>query len=404
MRMETYIRKRLGMTAHWVPEVREVEGGLEVQVERLDHRRLRCGECGMEVRGTRGRYPQERHWRDLSLRIDQVWIVYRPYRVACPRCGVRVERVPWAPKSSRVTVALAKAVALLAKKLSWKEVAEHFQLNWKTVAQIIHWVVAQGLRLRRRKPLHVLGIDEVSRKKGHTYFTLFYDLERGELLWVSDGRTESAGDLFFAWLGKRRSHTIQAVCLDMWAPYLASVARHAPQALTVFDRFHLVRHLNEAVDEVRRQMVRDLPEEERRAVKNTRYLWLTNPWNLTEAQRTSLSTLLTKNLPIVKAYMLKEAFQKFWDYLSPGWAEKWLKQWFWWATHSRLTPLRDFAHLLRRHEKGILAWTKLRISNGALEGMNHKIKLIGRRAYGFRNPYNYVIAIFHGCADLPLPL
>lgn len=404
MRIETHIRKALGMKAHWVPEVRETEGGLEVLVERLGKRHLRCGECGMEVNGTRGRLPRERRWRDLSVRDKVLWIIYRPYRVACPRCGIRVERVPWAPRFSRVTTALAKAVALLAKKLSWKEVAEHFQLNWKTVAKIIRWVVSEGLKLRQLQPLHILGIDEVSRKKGHTYFTLFYDLERGGLLWVSEGRTEGAVDLFFAWLGKRRTRTIQAICLDMWAPYLASVKRHAPHALTVFDRFHLVRHLNDAVDKVRREMVQRLQGEEKSTIKGTRYLWLKNPWNLTETERLTLSTLLTINMPIVRAYMLKEAFQKFWDYFSPGWAEKWLRQWFWWATHSRLKPLRDFAHLLRRHEAGILAWIKLRISNGALEGMNHKIKLVSRRAYGFRDPYNFVIAIFHGCADLPMPL
>lgn len=170
-----------------------------------------------------------------------------------------------------------------------------------------------------------------------------------------------------------------------------------------FDRFHLIKHLNEAADEVRRQMMRDRYAKERTAIKGSRYLWLKNPWNLTEKEQESLRSLVKTNLPIVRAYLLKEAFQRFWDYLSVAWARRWLKQWFWWATHSRLKPLQDFAYLLRRHEEGIPAWTKLRISNGAVEGMNNKIKLISRRAYGFRDPYNYVSAIFHGCADLPSP-
>ncbi len=405
MRMETYIRKRLGMKAHWVPEIREREGGgLEVQVERLDRRPLRCGECGLKVTHTRGRCLRERRWRDLSMRTDPLWLLYRPWRVECPLCGIRVERVPWAPRFSRVTTALATAVALLAKKLSWKEVAEYFQLNWKTVASILRWVVQYGLQHRRLTPLHVLGIDEVSRKKGHTYVTLFYDLERGELLWMSQGRTEEAAELFFAWLGARRRRTIQAVCLDMWAPYVSVVQKRAAQALLVFDRFHLVRHLNEAVDEVRREMVRTLTGTTRALIKGTRYLWLKNPDNLTLEQGASLTALLKLNLPIVRAYLLKEAFQRFWDYVSLGWAERWLTQWFWWATHSRLTPLQKFAYLVRRHEEGILAWIKLRISNGALEGMNCKVKLVSRKAYGFRNPYNFVVAVFHGCAHLPLPL
>lgn len=404
MRIETAIRKGLKMTAHYVTEVRENEEGFDARVERLGNRHLRCGECGMEVRSTRGRLPNERRWKDLSIRDESLWIIYRPFRVLCPRCGLRVEKVPWAPKFSRVTTMLAKAVAVLAKKLSWKEVAEHYHLNWKTVAGIIRWVVSEGLKLRKRKPLHTIGIDEVSRRKGHTYFTLFYDLERGELLWISMGRKEDAAELFFAWLGKRRSRTIKAVCMDMWAPYLAVVTRVASNAVIVFDRFHLVSHLNKAVDEVRRQVVARLRGAKRSDLKSTRYIWLKNPWNLTDKESLSLSAFLKTNLPVVRAYLLKEAFQKFWDYISVGWADKWLKQWFWWATHSRLKPMKEFAHLVRRHEKGILAWINLRISNGALEGMNDKVKLISRRSYGFRDPYNHITAIFHGCGNLPMPV
>lgn len=403
MHMETYIRKSLGMTAHKVREVIRTDNGLEAIVERFERRHLRCGECGLEVRGTRGRVPRARRWKDLSMRDDPLWIVYRPWRVECPVCGLRVEKVPWAPRFSRVTTALAKAVGVLAKKLSWKEVAQYFSLNWKTVSHIIRWIVSVGLTLRKLKPIHVLGIDEVSRKKGHSYFTVVYDLERTELVWVSEGRKEQALDILFAQLGKRRCNTIKAVCMDMWAPYVASVESNIPHAVKVFDRFHLIKHLNEAVDEVRKQMVRELYTKERTAIKGTRYLWLKNPWNLTDKEHESLSTLLKTNLPVVRAYLLKEAFQRFWNYRSVGWAQRWLKQWFWWATHSRLKPLRDFAYLLRRHEEGIVAWTKLRISNGAVEGMNNKIKLISRKAYGFRDPYNFVVAIFHGCANLPIP-
>ncbi|MGC8901316.1 MAG: transposase [bacterium] len=176
---------------------------------------------------------------------------------------------------------------------------------------------------------------------------------------------------------------VKAVCMDMWAAYRASVERYIPHAIKVFDRFHLVKHLNEAVDEVRKQMVRQLYANERRTVKGTRYLWLKHSFNLTDKERQSLRGLLKTNLPIVRAYLLKEAFQKFWDYQSTGWCKRWLKQWFWWATHSRLKPLRDFAYLLRRHEEGIVAWTRLRISNGAVEGMNNKIKPVNGRLMDF---------------------
>lgn len=401
MRMETYIRKSLGMKAHWVTEMVETEEGWVARIDRLGNRRLRCGECGGEVKGTRGRR-SERRWKDLSIRDQTFWIVYRPFRVFCRRCGLRVERVPWARKWERVTLALAHAVALLAKKLSLKEVAEHFGLDWKVVATVVKRVVSEGLKLRKLKTLHVLGIDEVSRKKGHRYLTLVYDLERGRLVWAGLDRRQETLDEFFQWLGKRRARTLQALCLDMWAPYLASVQTHAPQAILVFDRFHVVQHLNRAIDEVRRAEVRRLAQTEVIDLKKTRFILLKNPWNLTPKERRRLSQLLKLNLPIVRAYYLKEAFQRFWDYLQEKRAKAHLKQWSWWATHSRLQPIIEFARLLKEHLPGVLAWTKLRISNGALEGMNNKVKLVSHRSFGFRKPEYFIAAIYHCCADLPL--
>jgi transposase len=313
-----------------------------------------------------------------------------------------VEGVPWARRWERVTQALAQAVALLAKKLSFKEVAEYFRLDWKVVATVVKRVVEEGLRLRKVKTLHTLGIDEVSRKKGHRYLTLVYDLERGRLLWVGLDRKRETLDEFFRWLGKRKTRTLQAICLDMWAPYLASVQHHVPQATLVFDRFHVVQHLNRALDEVRRAEVRRLAHQELIDLKKTRFILLKNPWNLTPKEHRRLSHLLKLNLPIIRAYYLKEEFQRFWDYLQEKRAKAHLKQWLWWATHSRLQPMIEFARLVKDHLPGLLAWTKLRISNGALEGMNNKVKLVSHRSFGFRKPDYFIAAIYHCCADLPL--
>jgi len=401
MRIETYIRKSLGMKAHWVTEVVETEQGILARVDRLGNRRLRCGQCGLEVKKTRGRL-KERRWRDLSIRDQAFWIVYQPFRVFCPRCGLRVERVPWAKKWSRVTPALAQAVALLAKRLSFKEVAEHFRLDWKLVATIVRRVVEEGIKLRKLKPLRIIGIDEVSRKRGHKYLTLVYDLERGRLIWIGLDRKEKTLDQFFSWLGRRKSRNLKAICLDMWAPYFSSVTSHAPQATILFDRFHVIQHLNRAVDEVRRAEVRKLVGEKQIALKKTRFILLKNPWNLTPKERRRLSNLIRLNLPIVRAYYLKEEFQRFWDYIQEGRAQAHLRQWLWWASHCRLEPIKEFARLIKKHLDGLLAWTKLRISNGALEGMNNKVKLVSHRSFGFRNPANFISAIYHCCADLPM--
>src|SRR5579864_1292627 len=205
---------------------------------------------------------------------------YRPRRLRCARCGVHVEAVPWARLWARLTRALARAVAELARHLSWQETARHFRLDWKNVAHIVRRVVDYGLAQRRRRPLHILGIDEVSRRKGHHYLTVVYDLERGVLLWVGEDRTEQTLTRFFTELGRRRSRTLRVVCLDMWQAYLKAVRAHAPQAQVLFDRFHLGQHLNRAVDEVRRSEMRRLSGRKQTFFKRTRFLLLKNPWNL----------------------------------------------------------------------------------------------------------------------------
>jgi len=401
MRLATCIRKGLRLKTHRVREVREESGQLIAEIERIEGRALTCGHCSRRTKRVHSRQPP-REWRDLRVRDQDLRLRYAPVRVCCPACGPRLEWIPWAEKWQRITKALSRVVAQLSRMLSWKETAVHFGLDWKTVAAAVKTAVVRGLQLQRWKPLRVIGIDEVSRSKGQRYLTLVYDLERRRLVWVGENRDAETMRNFFDWLGPRRARSILIVCCDMWAVYLAAIREKLPRSLVVFDRFHVVQHLNRAVDEVRRESWRQLTGEERSAFKKTRWLWLKNPWNLEAPERRRLSALCRRNQPIVRAYYLKEAFQRFWDYRSAGWAEPYLKQWLWWASHSRLEPFRRFARLVRKHLDGILAWTRLRVSNSALEGMNNKVKVVSHRAYGFRKTETYIIAIWHGCGDLPL--
>jgi transposase len=294
-------------------------------------------------------------------------------------------------------------VVVLARSQSWQETARVYGLNWKSVAGIVRRAVEYGLAQRRHKPLHWIGIDEVSRKKGHQYLTVVYDLERRVLVWVGEERTEQTLAKFFAGLGARRCATVRIVCMDMWAAYAKAVREKLPNAQILFDRFHVVQHLNQAVDEVRRSEMRRLNRRERVAFKKTRYLLLKNPWNLSRSEQDRLSTLVRWNTPIVRAYYLKESFQMFWDYQQPARSEAHLQQWMRAAKRTRLKAFKGFVHLLEAHLEGILAWTKLRLSNGALEGMNNKIKLVSHRSFGFRSARNFITAIYHCCAKLPLP-
>ena len=206
MVVETCIRKGLGLKAHRVVAVREQEDALVAEIERIGRRRLRCSGCGGVAKHTKGRRPW-RYWHDLRLRDHPLVLSSHPYRVCCPRCGVRVEDVLWAARWARVTTALARAVALLARQRSSAEVTAHFGLDWKTVAAIVCEAVATGLRRHRWRPLRVLGIDEVSRAKGQRNLTLVYDLARRRLVWAGEGRTRDTIDGFFRWLGRPGDET-----------------------------------------------------------------------------------------------------------------------------------------------------------------------------------------------------
>ena len=403
MLLQTFIRKQLRLKAHTVTAIEESDAEMVVRIERLGSRRLRCSRCGRTCRRVHSRAAKPRSWRDLPLRKTRLVLRYRPRRVHCEHCGVRAEALPWAEPWARVSSALAASVAALTKHLSWREAAHHFDLNWKSVAAIVGRAVAYGLARRRRKPLHRIGVDEVSRRKGHRYLTVVYDLERRTLLWVGEDRTEQTLRKFFSQLGRRRCRTIQVVLMDMWAPYAKAVRENAPRAQVLFDRFHLVQHLNRAVDEVRRAQLRRLSRKEKVRFKRTRYLLLKNPWNLTSDQKERLSTLVSWNTPITRAYYLKESLQLFFDYKQPKRAREHLERWMHSAMRSRLEPFKRLVKMLRSHLDGVLAWTRLRLSNGAVEGMNNKIKLVSHRAFGFRTVEHYVAAIYHCCARLPLP-
>ena len=271
MLIETFIRKQLGLKAHTVTKVEETERYMTIHIDRLGARLLRCGLCRQRCRKVHS-VQKAREWSDLSMRKLALKLRYRPRRVECRRCGVRVEDFPWAEPWARVTTALSNAVAKLARDLSWQGTARHYGLNWKSVATIVKRAVKYGLKNRLRRPVHVIGIDEVSRRKGQVYLTVVYDLERRLLLWVGDDRTEEAVRPFFTEeMGRRRCNTLQVICMDMWAAYAKLVKQYAPKAQILFDRFHIVKHLNEAVEQVRGSEMRRLSRKEKVAFKRSRW-------------------------------------------------------------------------------------------------------------------------------------
>jgi len=346
---------------------------------------------------------KERRWKHVPLWGIPVTLVYSPRRVDCAKCGVKVEVIPWTQGKSPISFPLSIVLASWAKIVAWKVVGQLYGFHWNTVRKAVRDIVDYGLKHRDLGNLLYIGIDEISRKKGHVYHTQVYDLTEKKLLWSGEDRTCETLIVFFDYIGKDYCKKIKAVCCDMWAPYVDAIKEYLPHALLVFDKFHIVRHLLNAVDQVRKEEAQKWKTENPDLLKKTRYIWLKNPWNLTENQRVRLSDLEKLNLKINRAYILKEAFRKFWDYTYQAWAKKYLNQWFWWATHSRLEPIRDFAWMLRRHQDDILNYFKVRIDNGAVEALNNKAKSISHRAFGYRTPETFKLALYHGMGDLPMP-
>jgi transposase len=302
-----------------------------------------------------------------------------------------------------LSTGLIGLLASWCKLLAWDQVAKLFGVHWNTVATAVREAVAYGLEHREMGGVLYIGIDELSRQKGHVYVTNVYDLREKRLLWSGEGRSQDTLRAFFKEHGQALEQGVQAVCCDMWQPYIDMVKEHFPEATLVFDKFHIMQHLLKAVDEVRREEARELKKTNPELLKRTRYIWLKNPENLTDKQRARLGYLEGLNLRCNRAYLLKESFREFWQYKRKGWARRFLTKWFWWATHSRLKPIRDFAWMLRNHEENILTYFDERITNGAVEGMNNKAKVVSHRCYGFRTAKNYITALYHCLGKLPEP-
>lgn len=350
----------------------------------------------------------ERLFDYLPILGVAVYFAYSRRRVCCPTCGVRAEKLPWSNGKSQLTLTLSWYLADWAKLLSWRQVAAKFRVSWDSVYRSVEMAVEWGKENRCLEGIKSLGVDEIARAKGHKYLTLVYQIDKGmrRLLWIGDDRTEQTFQSFFNWFGERRTKAIKAICSDMWRAYLKVIKERAPDALHVLDRFHIVAHLNKAIDKVRsdeqRQMRKDGYEP---ILFQSRWLLLKRRENLTSDQTVSLRTLLSYNLRTMRAYLLKEDFQQLWSYSSPAWADKFLKKWCTRAMRSKLEPVKKVAKMMRKHRPLIMNWfiAKGELSSGIVEGLNNKAKVTTRKSYGFKSSRVQKIALYHALGDLPTP-
>ena len=318
-----------------------------------------------------------------------VFFLYARRRVDCPRCGVTAERVPWARGKCHLTIRYRWFLARWAKRLSWDEVACIFHTTWKNVFQSVKHAVFWGMLHEESGPIEAIGVDEIQWGRGHCYLTLVYQIEEGmkRLLWVAQERTEQSLRGFFQTLSEEVRLSIRFVCSDMWQPYLNVIAEQVKHAVHVLDRFHIMKKMNEAIDEVRRSEAARLERDGYEPVlKHSCWCLLKRPENRTEKETVKLSELLQYNLQSVRSHLLREDFQRFWEYSSPGWAVKFLDQWCIRTMRSKSEPMKKMARSLREHRELILNWFRAggTVSAGAVEGLNNKAKLTTRKAYGFR--------------------
>jgi transposase len=349
-----------------------------------------------------------RHFEFIPLWGFFVFLVYSMRRVKCPACGIVVEEVPWARGKHQLTNVYMQFLAHWARKLSWKETAATFHTSWEKVCDSVEYMVGWGLERRSLAAIRAIGVDEIAYGKGHKYLTLVYQIDSGmiRLLWVGKERTKETFRGFFAMLGPELTSQIQFVCSDMWKPYLEVIRVYCGQALHILDRFHIVAKMNEALDDVRAAESRTMAQEGFQPVlKKSRWCVLKRKENLTENQKFRLRDLLRYNLQTVRAYLLKEDFQQFWNYDSATWAGKFLEEWCRQTMRSRIEPMKKIARMLRAHRDLILNYFKAhkQFSSGVIEGLNNKAKVTMRRSYGFRTFRITEIALYHSLGNLPEP-
>ena len=349
-----------------------------------------CPECGRA--GCKAYDTQNKIWRHLNFFEHVTYLHVRTPRVDCPECGVKQVPVPWAREGSGFTLLFEAFILAMAKEMPVNAVArlvgEHDTRIWR----ILHHYVERARREQDYSRVTTIGLDETSSKRGHNYITVFVDMDRSKVLFATPGKDAATLNAFKDDLEAHGGSAgqIEQACCDMSPAFIRGIEDTFSNSSITFDRFHVMKVINEAVDEVRRAEQKSRPE-----LKKTRYAWLKNPGNLTGSQQSVIDELNVKslNLKTARAYQIKLTFQDL--YAQPRQtAEAFLKQWYFWATHSRLEPVIDAARTIKRHWDGVLHWFESRISNGVLEGINSLIQAAKAKARGYRSTRNLITIIY----------
>ena len=334
----------------------------------------------------------DRRWyrsRDLDCGDHEVYLDFELRRVACRKCGgVKREKLDFLSEDPKYTQRFAVKIGAFCRAMTIQDVARHMRLDWHRVKELDKIYMREQLRVAGPPTPSKIGIDEISIKKRHIYRIVVSDLEKKRAIWFGgDGRSEADMDKFYSCLGKENADKITLAVMDMWKPFRKSTQAHAPNAAILFDKFHILRHLGDALDKVRKQEYARLTGDKRKFIKGQKYVLLSHRENLSPENKKSLQLLLKANKRLNTAYLLREQFDQLWTYRSEVWARKFFDNWKAQLRWQRLEPYEKFAAMIERHWDGIAAYCKPenKVALGFVEGLNNKIRVIQRRAYGFRD-------------------
>jgi len=325
----------------------------------------------------------------LSCADHRIYLDLEVRRVDCRQCGaVKRERLDFLVENALHTKRFALYVGRRCRTGTIRDVAAELRLDWQTVKRLEMDYMREQIRRVGTPGPKVIGIDEISIRKGHSYRIVVSDLERRRPIWFGgEDRSEASMDQFYRFLGKKKAKRIRLAVMDMWKAFRNSTHQHAPQAAILFDKFHVMKHLGEALDKIRKAEYARLTGKQRGFIKGQKYTLLSHPQNLTGTARKNLKLLLAANKRLNTAYLLKESFGQLWDYNREAWARKFFDNWRASLKWQRLKPYEKFAEMIERHWDGLAAYCKPenKVSLGFVEGLNNKIRVMQRRAYGLRD-------------------
>ena len=398
------LQQVLGVTDPWIIEgiaFSAENNRFDIYINFNKGTKFPCPSCGAEhcdVHDSR-----DKEWRHLDIFQYPAYIHVRAPRIECPECNcVILVDVPWARKFSSFTYHFESMIVLMAQDMQVSHVAKRVNENDTRLWRILKYYIKKAHKNLNLSNITAICMDETSEKKGHNYITIFADKVTGYVLYVCKGKDASTVGKFFTELLAHHGNPwkITQTCCDMSPAFIKGITEYLENAQIIFDKFHVIKLVNEAVDEVRRG-----DQVKNALLKNSRYIWLKNPENLTKKQIEQLESLRSMDLKTSRAYQMKLNLQHFYSISDRETAEAYLKKWYFWLTHSRLEPMIRLAKTIKKHWNGIINYFDFKVTNGLMEGLNSVVQTLKRSARGYRNTDNFILMIYlrlsHLIFDIP---